>query len=435
MSTPAPHLVNWARNQSFHPCRIHRPSTLEELRSAVAASPSIRTYGSGHSFNRAADPAAGDALLLDAMPLSPEIDARHCTLGIGARATYADAALALENSGWALHNLASLPHISVGGAAATGTHGSGAQLGSLASAVAAMELVTADGSCVRISRGDADFNGAVVHLGALGVVHRVWLDIVPAYEVRQDVYEDMPFDAALEHFDAVMGAAYSVSLFTAWRPDGAHVIEQVWVKSLVGPDAPPPPASPWLGAARAAHKLHPIRGVDPVHCTEQGGVPGPWHARLPHFKAEFTPSVGEELQAEFNVAASHAPAALRALSELREAIAPLLWITEVRAIARDVLWMSPHGGDAAPGERGFVAIHFTLKNDNPAGVAALLPRIEAALAPFAPRPHWGKLYTLPPAELEARYPRARDFDALVARMDPMGKFGGWRGRGGVLPGV
>jgi xylitol oxidase len=313
--------------------------------------------------------------------------------------------------GLAIHNLASLPHISVAGAVATATHGSGDRNGNLATAVATIEWVTAKGEMKTLSRGDAAFDGAVVSLGALGVVTRLTLDVMPAFELRQAIYEGLPFDALFAHFDVITSMAYSVSLFTDWRGDA---INQVWLKRRAG-DATSSIELTDLGASPAARDVHPIPGMPTENCTQQMNVPGPWHERLPHFRMEFVPSSGEELQSEYFVPRERAIEALRAVNELRERITPLLQISEIRTIAADHLWMSPCYRQPC------VGVHFTWKKDWPA-VSALLPTIEAALAPLGARPHCGKLFTMPPEHIRSCYPRLNDFRDLMRACDPHGRF-------------
>ncbi|PZG09182.1 FAD-binding protein, partial [Nonomuraea aridisoli] len=224
-------LTNWAGNTAFQAKDVHHPVSLDELRRIVAASPRVRALGSGHSFNHVAD-TTGELVVLDRMPDLVEIDAAAATVRVGARMTYARLAPLLHEAGFALANMASLPHISVAGSVATATHGSGDAVPCLAAAVSGIELVTADGSLLSLSRGDADFPGSVVALGALGVVTALTLDLVPAFELRQYVREGLSTDA-LDHFDAIMSSGYSVSLFTDWRDT------RVWVKraeELTGPD-------------------------------------------------------------------------------------------------------------------------------------------------------------------------------------------------------
>jgi xylitol oxidase len=400
--------TNWAGNLTFGTDRVHRPASLAELRAIVAGSGKVKALGSGHSFNDIAD-TDGDLVELAGLPAEIDIDSAAATVRVAAGVRYAELAREVDRHGFALPNLASLPHISVGGSVATGTHGSGDANGSLATSVAALDLLTADGDTVAFSRErDGDrFDGTVVALGALGITTHLTLDLVPAFQVRQTVRTGLELADALAHFDTLTGAAYSVSLFTDWRAD--H-FTQVWFKQLDGAALP---ELPWT--APAPGPLHPVPGVDPVHCTPQDGEPGPWHERLPHFRAGFTPSSGEELQSEYLLPRAHATAALAALAALRESVAPVLQICEVRTVAADRLWLSPAYG------RDTVALHFTWRKD-PAAVTPVLGRIEAALAPYNARPHWGKLSTTDPATVRGLYPRMADFQALVAATDPTGTF-------------
>ncbi|MDQ1726936.1 MAG: alditol oxidase, partial [Frankiaceae bacterium] len=288
-----------------------------------------------------------------------------------------------------------------------GTHGSGAGNGALPTSVAALELVTASGDLVRVARGDADFPGMVVALGALGIVTRVTLDVIPTYDMDQVVYDDLSTSVLLEDLDEILASAYSVSVFTDWRPETPN---QVWKKSLAGAISAPP-----RGADHVHEDRHPIRGVSAESCTQQRGVPGPWHLRLPHFRLEFTPSSGEEIQTEFLVAAGDAVAALRALEPIAGHIAAVLLVSEIRAVAADDLWLSMAYG------RDSVALHFTWVKDADA-VAPVVAAVEELLAPFGARPHWGKVFSVAPAELSRLYPRYDDFRRLAASYDPGGKF-------------
>jgi xylitol oxidase len=407
-------LTNWAGNYAYGAARVHRPATVAELAELVAASSKLKILGTRHSFNDIAD-TTGDLVSLERLnrilALNGTASATTVTIEPGVR--YGELAHHLHARGYALPNLASLPHISIAGACATATHGSGDANQVLASSVRAMEVITADRAVRTFSR-DADedtFRGAVVGLGGLGAVIKLTLDIVPTFDVRQRVYEKLPLAAAVAHFDAISGSAYSVSLFTDWRSDS---INQVWLKHRGG-DTAGDALLTSLGTTPASRRLHPIPGISAENCTEQLGIPGPWHERLPHFRMEFTPSAGEELQSEYFVPREHAPAALRAIDAMRDRVAPLLQISEIRTIAADEFWMSPCY------RRPSVAIHFTWRKDWPA-VRALLPAIEAQLATFDARPHWGKLFTMAPPELATLYPNLGDFRELVAACDPAGKF-------------
>jgi len=394
---------NWAQSYTYRASSIETPTTVEAVQELVASTPKIRALGTRHSFTGLAD-SSGVLVNLGSLEVEPVIDGSTVVVPGGMR--YGELAAWLQERGWALHNLASLPHISVAGAIATGTHGSGDSNGTLAAAVASIDLVTASGDLVTLRRGDPDFDGAVVSLGALGVVTSVALDIQPTFDVRQDLYDGLPWNDLLDNLDAVTGAAYSVSVFTNWQGES---IDMLWTKSRM--DAPEP-APTILGARRQAIERHMLPDQATVSTTQQGGIPGPWSDRLAHFKLEFTPSNGEELQSEYLVPRRNAAAALAAVRELKDAISPLLLITEVRTMSADTLWLS------GAYETDAVGIHFTWKK-LPAEVAAVLPSIEAVLLPLGARPHWGKVFTRLSAE---NYPRFDDFLELRSRFDPTGKF-------------
>ncbi len=404
---------NWAGNYRYAAARLHQPGSLDELQALVRASRSIRALGSRHSFNDVAD-TTGDHVSLARMPRIYELDRAARRVRVDGAVRYGELAVRLQADGFALHNLASLPHISVAGACATATHGSGDRSGNLSSAVAGLEIVTANGELVWYERerdGDT-FRGAVVGLGGLGVVSALILDVEPTYDVRQDLFEHLALEQVVGHFDEISALADSVSLFTEWH---GPEFEQLWLKRRVSPDAPFEPPTIIFGATRATEKIHPIRRMPADALTEQLGLPGPWHERLPHFRLDHTPSAGAELQTEYLLPRRHAAAALLAIARLQARIEPLLQVSEIRTVAADELWLSTASGRAS------VAIHFTWQPDWE-NVRNLLPAIEAALRPFEPRPHWGKLFTLPADEVRAAYPRLPDFISLLERHDPAGKF-------------
>jgi xylitol oxidase len=395
---------NWAGNYAYRAGAVLRPSTVDELAELIARGTPLRALGSRHSFTDIAD-TTGDLISLENFDPAIEIDAEAKTVSVSAGVRYGDLAEALQAEGWALHNLASLPHISVAGAVATATHGSGDRNGNLATAVRAIEFLNGEATVVRLERGDDDFDGAVVALGALGIVTRITLDIQPTFDVRQDVYTGLPWDTLLTHFDAITSSAYSVSVFTNWLGD---TLTTTWLKSLV--DAAEPPAD-LFGATRERVDLHPLPDQPSTNTTVQGGIPGPWSDRLAHFKLGYTPSNGDELQSEFLVPRENAVEALTALRAIGDQIAPLLLITEVRTMAADSFWLSGAFG------RDTVGIHFTWKM-LPAEVTALLPEIEARLLPLGARPHWGKVFTATSAQIAPLYPRLDSFRALVRKHDP-----------------
>ncbi|WP_235547717.1 MULTISPECIES: FAD-binding protein [unclassified Nocardioides] len=397
---------NWAGNHTYVAEQVQHPASVDELREVVARHDRVRALGTRHAFTDLAD-TTGVLVGTAGLGRDVEIDEDRRVVRVSGGVRYGDLAEQLAHQDWALATMASLPHISVAGAVATGTHGSGDRTGSLAAAVAGLEIVGADGELRTISRGDEDFDGHVVSLGALGVVTHVTLDVELAYDVRQDLFTDLPWDLAVEHLDDLTASAYSVSLFTDWV---SGTVQQVWLKSR---GAEPPAAL--AGAVPATGTLHMLAGADIAAVTEQGGAPGPWHQRLPHFRMEFTPSRGEELQSEYLVPRSAAPVAIERLRALAPAYAALLQVSEVRTIAADRLWLSgAYDADA-------VGFHFTWLRDVP-GVYGVLPAIEEALLPLGGRPHWGKCFAAGADALRPLYPRFDDFRELAARRDPTGKF-------------
>jgi len=404
---------NWACNYRYSTSKVLHPSTLAEAQDAIRSVTHTRALGTRHCFNGIADSTVAQisTLRLDSFRLN----AAQKSVTVGAGIKYGDLALQLDKAGFALHNMASLPHISVGGSIATATHGSGLRSGNLATAVSGLELVAADGTVLTLTRArDGErFAGAVVALGALGIVTSITLDVQPRYEMTQVVYRNLDF-AQLEHnLEAIMSAGYSVSLFTDWQ---GHRAQQVWIKRRVDQGGTASPPAMFFGATLAEEKLHPVLGQDPARTTGQMNEVGPWYERLPHFKMEFTPSVGREIQSEYFVPFERGYEAIRAVESLREQITPHLFVTELRAVAADDLWMS------MAYKRRSLAIHFTWKPDAPA-VSRIVPQIEAKLAPFQPRPHWGKVFSLKAAQLAPAYPRWNDFRQLAQQFDPKGKFG------------
>lgn len=401
--------TNWAGNVSYSARAVARPRSRDELVSALATPGPLRPLGSRHSFSAIADT---DGTLIDLSEMPVVIDqVSPDAVRVSAGLRYGELGAELQRRGLALANLASLPHISVAGAVSTGTHGSGDAIGSLATAVRAITLAGPEGERV-LRRGDPDFPGAIVSLGALGVIVELELDVEPAYDVAQTVHEGPAWDAVLAEFDRVTALGTSVSIFSRWTDRDRA--DQLWVKNRVGEPDPDRDLLARLGATAATVPRHPILGVSAEACTPQLGEAGPWHERLPHFRLAFTPSAGEELQSEYLVPRRDAVRAIEAVRALADRIAPLLLVNEIRTVAADDLWLSSSYGEPA------VGVHFTWRRDQPA-VEALLPVIEEAL-PDTARPHWGKLATLAPAEIRRRTPRWGDFVTLADRMDPSGRF-------------
>ena len=404
--------TNWAGNIVYRAARVARPRSVSEARELVGENGQVRPVGTGHSFNRIADT---PGVLISLADLPPVIDTgpgASVTVAGGVR--FGELSEQLDAAGYALPSMASLPHISVAGAVATATHGSGDAQGNLATIVAGLELITADGGLrsVRRDTGGEKFRGSVVGLGSLGLVTALTLDVVPAFTVRQYVYEGLPMAMLRSHFDEIFATAYSVSVFTNWQGDRHG---QLWLKVREGERDGWQPALRWMDATLADRQVHPIPGGDPGHATQQLGVPGPWHQRLPHFRAEFTPSSGQELQSEYLVPRQVAAGAFDALASLGSLLAPVLQIAEIRTVAPDDLWLSPSF------QRDTVALHFTWIKDT-AAVTPVIAAMEHLLTPLGARPHWAKVFGMPPHVVRALYPRSADFRDLLRRYDPGGKF-------------
>jgi xylitol oxidase len=414
--------INWAGNVTFGAESVLRPRSVDELQAVVARTERVRAVGTRHSFNTIAD-TVGFQVSLALLPPVVEIDTGNRTARVSAGLRYGDLGPALRKAGLALPNTGSLPHISVAGAVATGTHGSGVRNPSLASSVRSLTLVTADGDLLTVDRQSRpdDFDGFVINLGRLGIVVELVLDLVPAFQVSQTVVEGVSDALVGEHLSEVLATAYSVSVFTDWAGAGGT---QLWVKGKVGV------AGEWAGTplwdGRVADgPRHPIPGMPTEHATPQMGVPGPWDERLPHFRLDHVPSSGDELQSEYFVAARHAAAVWDVMTGMHAVIAPVLQVSEVRSVAPEPLWLSPTRGEPA------VTFHFTWTSDV-ATVRDVIATLEAGLAPFDARPHWGKLFGTDAPRLAGLYPRLPDFAALVGRIDPGGTFAndlvdGWLG--------
>lgn len=402
---------NWAGNLIYQAKHWHEPSNVGEIQQIVKEATHVRVVGSRHSFNNIAD--SDDTILsLGKLNRVLDFDKEKQTVTIEGGMRYGELSSYLEERGFALPNLASLPHISVAGACATATHGSGDQNQCLSSSVRAMKVVIANGKIVEFSqdKNREEWQGAAVHLGALGVIIELTLAVIPSYQVSQYVYEHLPFAQLPGHLDEIFSSAYSVSLFTDWKQD---TINQVWLKQLS--DDKSSVRSELYGALPAKANAHPIQGIESINCTEQMGVDGSWFDRLPHFRLDFMPSSGSELQSEYLIPRQYAMESLQVIGEMRAKISPLLHVNEIRSVAKDDFWLSPSY------QQDVIGLHFTWK-DNWKAVQQVLPQIEAALEPFQARPHWGKVFTIPKERVQSFYEKLPEFRQLLARYDSEGKF-------------
>jgi xylitol oxidase len=401
--------TNWAGNHTYGATTIHTPESVEEVRRLAASLPRLHALGTRHTFNDIAD--AAELVSLERLDPAISIDREAMTVSLSPGVRYGILAQALEREGFALHNMGSLPHISVGGATATGTHGSGDRNRNLSSAVRAIELVTSEGETVRAERGDPDFDGMVVHLGALGIVTRITLDIQPSFQACQEVVEGLPWEALTANFDEIFGSTFSVSVFTPF----GETADVLWLKHRLEPGQAPKAINRWGGTPAAANR-HPVASLPAAFCTDQMLSPGPWCYRVPHFRLDQPPaSDGEEIQTEYMVDRANAVAVIDALRAFEPAFRDIIMISEFRSIAADELWLSTAYG------RDTVAFHFSWHKDQ-ARVNALLPELEAHLAPFDIRPHWGKAFAMGGDRLRERYPKFDDFRELRQRLDPRGAF-------------
>ncbi|WP_254413279.1 D-arabinono-1,4-lactone oxidase [Dyadobacter diqingensis] len=405
-------LKNWAGNLEYSTTKLFQAGPTAQVQDFVKKHNKFKVLGTRHCFNKIAD-STDEFISVTQAEESIEIHADGKAVTVNAGLKYGQLSPYLDKKGFALHNLASLPHISVAGACATATHGSGEKSGNLATAVSGFEMVTGAGDIVQLTsaKDGEKFRAAVVNLGALGVVTKITLDIQPTFLMNQFVYENLQMAQLKDHFEEIESTGYSVSLFTNWQ---SRDIAEVWVKRKIEKGENYKPESTLFGAKLATKNLHPIPELSAENCTEQMGVPGPWYERMPHFKMGFTPSSGKELQSEYFVPRKNAVEAIMAIARLADQVGPHLLTSEIRTIAADDLWMSPCY------KQDSVAIHFTWKQDWPA-VSKVLPVIEKELAPFQARPHWGKLFTMTPEKLKSLYVKLPDFQKLAKEFDPKGK--------------
>jgi xylitol oxidase len=405
--------TNWAGNVQYAAGQVMHPTSLEELQEIIATNELVRPLGSRHSFSTIAD-TEGILVSLARLPPRVDVDVKANTATVAAGMTCGEVAIELQRQGWALHNLASLGHITIAGACATATHGSGDRNKCLSAALRAMTVVGPSGELSEV-RPDLDrdrFAASQAGLGGVGIVASATLAVEATYDVAQRVYLDLPFATFSKNYDEILASAYSVSLFTDYR---AERFTQVWRKQRVTPDQHLEWPDSWFGIVGVDYPVHPVPGMSPDATTRQGGVVGPWHERLPHFRLDHTPSSGEEIQSEYLVAREDAVPVLEALAAIAPSIAPVLLISEVRSVAKDDVWLSPaYGRDA-------VAFHFTWRKD-PLAVLDVLAVIERQIRPFDARPHWGKVHRFSLEQLLQAYPQLPSYQDQRRRIDPSGVF-------------
>ncbi len=403
-------IKNWARNLEFSAGEFLEINSISQLQEVINNSDKVKVLGTGHSFSPIADTSGS---LISIKKLDPEIhiDSKMQTVSVSAGTSYAQLARYLEANGWALENLASLGEITVAGAIMTGTHGSGSSNTVLSNAVVEIEMILASGEKLLLNQQNLEeFNGFIVSFGALAVFTRLKLKIVKSFSIKQIVYENITSKSVSEYFDEIFDNAYSVSYFNSWAKNSTG---QIWMKFLSDKDTSTLPKNAFGGNLAVANQ-HPVKVNDPSTCTEQMGAPGKWLYRLPHFKLDSSPASGDEVQTEYLVDRKYVKEYIEELSLIGDEIADKVYATEIRTIKADNLWLS------GAYERPTVGFHFTWKKS--ADIETFLPKIEQILGQNGGRPHWGKLFSTNKNQLITRYPKFSNFQQLLKKYDPDGKF-------------
>lgn len=400
-------LANWGGNLAFEQAEVVKPKTISELAEMVRVN-KVRPVGTLHSFSPIAK---GEGLLMSTanLAIKPELDSDRSVVRFGAAMRFGELALFLEQNGFALRNMGSLPHISVAGAAATGTHGSGDKNQILSSSLTSFSYLNHEGELIKVEKQDPLFEAFRLGLGAYGIWVEAELSIVPSFQIRQDIFLEIPWSYFLEDPSRLTSAGYSVSLFGKW---GTSTISQTWVKSEV---EDPRAGVPIAAIAPEQNSKRELADGVGDNLTEQGGKPGPWLHRLPHFRLDASPSAGNEIQTEYFFTRDKIAHAIEAVHSVAGKINPVLIISEIRSIAQDDAWLSPmRRGDS-------IALHFTWKNE-PELVDIAVQELEKVLAPMEPIPHWGKVHHFTQSDLERAHPMLSKAREQFENADPSGKF-------------
>lgn len=426
MAAPSTAWRNWAGTEAAVATSVARPTSLDELTSVVAgagrAGRTVRARGSGHSFTAVG---AAHDLALDLSAWTGVTDADPATGLVTVRAGTTLRALnaELDRLGLAMTNLGDIDAQTVAGAIATGTHGTGARFGGIATQVAALELVLADGSVVRCSAGERPelFAAARVGLGALGVVTTVTLHTEPSFVLAATERPEPLTEvlAALEH-----NCAANDHFEFYWFPYAANALTKRNNRLPAG--AVPAPLSP-------ARQFVEYRLVENTAfgalCRIGRAVP----ALVPALN-RFSASVLSQrsysdvshrvfatnrdvrfVESEYAIPRAALP---EVLGELRERVPrlanPVMFPVEVRVAAADDIWLST----AYERDSAYIAVHQFVGMP----YREYFDLFESVAGAAGGRPHWGKMHSLDAAVLRTRYPRFDDFVALRAELDPAGTF-------------
>lgn len=399
-------LMNWSENFTFEATGVERPKTIAQLQDVVAAAPRAKAVGTRHCFTRIADSPGGVLVDTSGLDVGVTVDHDTMTATVPAGWSYSKIVAELEAQGVALPNLASLPHVSIAGATATGTHGSGDTNQVMAACMSGIELVDGEGELRTIDSGHPDLKALSVGLGAFGIFTTLTVDVEPSYLVQGAYFRETSWQNLLDNLDDVMASAYSVNLHAAYSDTN---VRGIWSKYRLEGSEPLDLPDELFGMTRVEGQLTP--GKNTII-----NEPGPWSERLAHFTPESAPSAeGDELQTEYFVDRKHGAAAINALRKMGADLDPHLHGTEIRTVASDDLWLSPCY------RRETLSLGMTWRKHEPE-VRALLPRMEEALAPFEARPHWAKLFAYDRSALLDQFEHLDATLTLAESYDPNGTF-------------
>lgn len=417
----ATRLRNWAGDVRWRPARIDRPGSHEELVACVRRSTMpIRALGAGHSF---APLCATDHQTIQLGRKNPllSLDREQKAATVWAGTLLRDLGPLLAGQGFALENQGDVDTQSLGGALATGTHGTGARLGCIASQVLELTLVTASGDSLTLSRHSDQrrFRAAAVSLGALGILSQVRLKICPAYRLSE-VRRRMPLEECLAGVAAAASRHRHFEFF--WFPYSDLALTKALDPVPAAEDAPNRSrsfltqlllenAAFWLAcqASRLRPAWTPAINAFCSRTLDESDYLGPPHRIFP------TPRLVRFHEMEYAVPAERGPDCLR---ELREFIhrrrLPVSFPIEYRYVGQDDLFLSPFfQRDSAT---------LSLNVFHPAGYREYFQGAEAIFRNHAGRPHWGKKHNAGPASLRRLYPHWDDFLQIREELDPQARF-------------
>ena len=420
---------NWAKTVYYNHT-IHYPKTVEEIQHILQYHAKIRVLGSMHSFNNITKlPQEFNGVYISMSNMNQVIKCcRGERVTIQPGITFGELGEYLHERNFGFHNMASLPHITVGGAISTGTHGAGVFNGNLASHVMQVKLISADGKLRTYRIGqDPEFQHIPVSFGLAGIIVEIELDIVPDYDIQQCIYENLPFNTIKKSdYKTAFSSAYSFSIFTQWKN---RKFTSIWAKYRLrkgrnGNEESIMIDCPDMNKIKpSSNKVHPLPGGDTSFVS--GGIgknyKEPGYVGLPHFLMEGVPSQGEELQSEYFVSSHMFDVVIEVLFhhfEENPKLYDLLYVSEMRFVAGDKLTLSPQHVLGSS-----IGFHFTWKKEFDQVVDAL-KGIENVLKPYNALPHMGKLFTMTGRELEGKYGQRnlRAFQSFVAPLDPLKKF-------------